>query len=187
MGLTMEALEKGDIKKAKEWIRRQDASKDAIHDLYLHWITALLSYIYDNLGEDSAVRAVKETACHGQSGWALPILKLKEQIMKEKGFKGYIEWIVDLWSQHSMYPGTTFEEDDEKIILTMKQCGTGGRLINMGAYDGPFGYRKLKKAGPLSLGARDRPALLWRRGGTILGSCFTFSQKPWRSMHLPYI
>ena len=64
--------------------------------------------------------------------------------MAEKGLKGYVQWIVDLWRQHSMYPGTTFEEDDEKIILHMKQCGSGGRLINMGAYEGPFGYRKLK-------------------------------------------
>ena len=157
MGLTMEALEQGDIEKAKQWIRRHDGTKDAIHDLYLHWITALLSHIYDNWGEDAAVKAVKETACHGQSGWALPIMKVKEQIMQEKGLKGYIEWIVDLWRQHSMYPGTTFEEDDEKIILTMKQCGSGGRLINMGAYDGAFGYRKLKKAGPHTWGEENLP------------------------------
>ena len=68
MGLTMEALEEGDIDKAKDLIRRQDATKDALHDLYLHWITALLSFIYDNEGEDAAVRAVRETACHGQAG-----------------------------------------------------------------------------------------------------------------------
>lgn len=157
MGLTMEALEKGDIEKAKEWIRRSDQTKDIIHDLYLHWITGLLSYIYDNYGEDSAVRAVRDTGTAGQSGWSLPFMKVRDSLMKEKGLKGYVEFLVDVWRQHSMYPGTTFEEDDEKIILTMKQCGSGGRLINMGAYDGPFGYRKLKKAGPHTWGEENLP------------------------------
>jgi hypothetical protein len=157
MGLAMEALEKGDIEKAKEWIRRSDQTKDVIHDLYLQWITALLSHIYDNHGEDAAVRAVRDTATAGQSGWALPFMKAKETLLREKGFKGYIEFLVDVWRQHSMYPGTTFEEDDEKITLTMKQCGSGGRLINMGAYEGPFGYRKLKKAGPHTWGEEDLP------------------------------
>jgi len=38
MGLAMEALEKGDIEKAKYWIRKQDEHKDALHDLNLHWV-----------------------------------------------------------------------------------------------------------------------------------------------------
>ena len=56
-----------------------------------------------------------------------------------------------------MYPGTTFEEDDEKIILTMKQCGSGGRLINKGAYEGPHAYRKFKKAAPYTWGEEGLP------------------------------
>ena len=157
MGLAMEALERGDIEKAKEWIRRSDQTKDVIHDLYLHWTTALISYIYDNHGEDDAVRAVRDTACYGQSGWALPFTNEKKRLLQEKGLKGYIEFIVDVWRQHSMYPGTVFEEDDEKITLTMKQCGSGGRLINMGAYEGPFAYRRLKKAGPHTWGEENLP------------------------------
>jgi hypothetical protein len=157
MGLAMEALEKGDVEKAKYWIRRQDATKDILHDLYLHWTTALLSYIYDNWGEDAAVRAVRDTATRGQSGFSLQMVKIKEQIMAATGTKGWVQLVVDLWRQHSMYPGTTVEEDEEKIILTMKQCGSGGRLINMGAYEGPLGYRKLKKAGPHTWGEENLP------------------------------
>ncbi len=157
MGLTMEALEKGDIEKAKYWVRRQDETKDVIHDLYLHWITALLSHIYDLYGEDASVRAVRDTATQGQSGWSIPFLKAKNEIFAEKGLKGYVEFLVDVWRQHSMYPGFTVEEDDEKFTWTMKQCGSGGRLINMGAYDGPIGYRRLKKAGPHTLGEKDLP------------------------------
>jgi hypothetical protein len=157
--LAMEALEEGDTEKAKRWLRRHDQTKDIIHDLYLHWITALLSHIYDHYGEDASVRAVRETATQGQSGWSLPFLKVREQMLgnEEIGMRGYIEFLVDVWRQHSMYPGFRVEEDDEKFIWTMDPCGSGGRLINMGAYEGPYGYRKLKKAGPHTWGETDVP------------------------------
>ncbi len=157
MGLAMEALERGDIEQAKHWVRRQDETKDALHDLYLHWVAGLLSHIYDRFGEDAAVAAVKETACHGQSGFSLPILKTREKLIAERGLRGYVEWIVDLCRQHSMYPGFAVEEDDEKVILTLRPCGSGGRLIDMGAYEGPLGYRRLKKAGPHTWGEADLP------------------------------
>jgi hypothetical protein len=158
LGLAIDALEAGDKDKAVYWMRKQDVNKDAIHDLYVNWITGLLSHIYDNYGEDNAVRAVRETACYGQSGWALPILKVKEQIIAEKGLKGFIEWVIDLYREHAMHPGFAVEEDDEKVILILKQCGSGGRLIDAGAYsDAPFGYRKLKKAGPHTWGEENLP------------------------------
>ena len=157
MGLCMEALEAGDIEQAKHWVRKQDETKDAIHDLYLHWVTALLSHIYEHWGEDASVRALKDTAVNSQAGWAIPLAHLKKQMLDEKGLKAYVEWVIDLWRQHSMYPGTHVEEDEEKITIHMKQCGSGGRLINMGAYEGPGAYKKLKKAGPHTWGETDLP------------------------------
>lgn len=157
MGLCMEALEAGNIEEAKQWVRRQDETKDAIHDLYLHWVTALLSHIYENWGEEAAVRAIRDTAVHGQAGWAIPMAQFKQQIIEEKGLKAYVEWVIDMWRQHSMYPGVRIEEDDEKITIHLGQCGSGGRLINMEAYSGPGGYKKLKQAGPHTWGETDLP------------------------------
>jgi hypothetical protein len=161
MGLAMEALERGDIEKAKFWIRRHDVNKDGIHDLYMNWITALLSHIYDQYGEDAAAHAVRETVVGGQSGWGIQMGMTRQQIMagmgREQGLKVWIGLVVDMWREHSMYPGTTFEEDDEKIIMTMKQCGSGGRLIEKGAYEGPFGYKKFKKAAPYTWGEENLP------------------------------
>ena len=159
MDLALEALEKGDVEKAKKWCRKQKETKDCIHDLYLHWITALLSTIYDRWGEESAVSVLKETSCLGPSGWSSPFLAERDRLIKEKGMRGWIEYIMDVWRQHTMHtpPGMTMEEDDEKFILTMNPCGSGGRLINMGAYDGAFGYRKLKKAGPHTWGEENVP------------------------------
>ena len=85
MDLALEALEKGDVEKARKWCRKQKETKDCIHDLYLHWITALLSTIYDRWGEESAVSVLKETSCLGPSGWSAPFLAERERLLKEKG------------------------------------------------------------------------------------------------------
>lgn len=141
MGLCMEALESGDVTEAKRLIRKHDEMKDGVHDLYLHWIAGLLSHIHETWGEDSAVKAIKDTATQGQSGWAIPMALAKQEMLKENGIKAFVEWLIDGWREHSMYPGIIVEEDDEKIIIHMKQCGSGGRLINMDAYSGPYGYK----------------------------------------------
>jgi hypothetical protein len=152
-GLAMEALEAGDVEKAKHWLRRHDETKDILHDLYLHWVTALLSHIYDRWGEDEAVRAVRDSG----RNFSLPLLKQKTALIREKGIRAWVECVVDIWRQHSMYPGMTLEEDDEKFVFTLNPCGSGGRLINMGAYEGPFAYRKLQKPGPHTWGEKDLP------------------------------
>lgn len=153
MGLAMEALESGDIEKAKYWIRRQDENKDSLHDLYLHWVTALMDWVYKRDGEDAAVEAVRDTVNRCVTPWAT----LKNQLVEQGGIGAFIEVLVDGFRMHSMYPGLTIEEDDEKFIFTMQPCGSGGRLIDGGFYEGPFGYAKLKKAGPHTWGETDLP------------------------------
>lgn len=153
MGLALEALDKGDIEKARHWCQRQDETKNFIHDLYMAWVTALMSYIYDHMGEEAAVRAVRDTV----RNFSLPLAKAKAEMIQEKGIGAWIEYIVDLWRQHSMYPGFSIEEDEEKFILTMDPCGSGGRLLRMGAYQGPLGFRRLKKAGPHTWGKENVP------------------------------
>ena len=153
MGLAMEALEEGDIEKAKHWIRRQDQTKDMLHDLYLHWVTALLDRIYRRWGEDEAVESLRETVRQ----WVVPFARLKAQLLEKGGVAAYMEFLIDALRQHSMYPNLTVEEDDEKFILTMQPCGSGGRLIDSGAYEGPLGYAKLKKPGAHTWGETDLP------------------------------
>ncbi len=153
MGLALEALDKGDIETAKKWCRQQDEDKHIIHDLYMVWITALLSWIHEHSGEEEAVRAVRETI----KNFILPLVKEKEDLVAEKGLGAWVERIVQIWRQHSMYPGFTVDEDDEKFILTMKPCGSGGRLIDMGVYDGPLGFAKLENPGFHTWGEKDIP------------------------------
>ncbi len=153
MGLAMEALDAGDIERAKYWIRRQDQTKDTLHDLYLHWVTALLDRIYKRWGEDEVVESLRETVRQ----WVVPFARLKAQLLEKGGIAAYMEFLIDALRQHSMYPNLTVQEDDEKFILTMQPCGSGGRLIDSGAYEGPLGYAKLEKAGPHTWGETGVP------------------------------
>jgi hypothetical protein len=153
MELALEAFEKGDIEKAKYWCQRQDETKNIIHDLYMTWVTALMSYIHEHMGEEDAVKAVRETV----KNFSIPLAKAKTEMIKEKGIGAWIEYIVDIWRQHSMYPGFTIEEDDEKFILTMNPCGSGGRLLKMGVYEEPLNFSRLKKAGPHTWGKENLP------------------------------
>jgi hypothetical protein len=161
MGLAMEALARKDIEGAKQWLRRHDAAKDIMHDIFMNWVAALLSHIYERHGEDAAVQAIRETIGGGQLGWGIQGGLQRKQLIdalgREEGLKSWLTFFVEAWREHGMYPGTTFEEDDEKIIITVRQCGSGGRLINKGAYEGPFAYRKLRKAAPHTWGEEDLP------------------------------
>ena len=86
-----------------------------------------------------------------------PSPEFKAQLLEQGGIEAYMEFLIDALRQHSMYPNLTVEEDDEKFILTMQPCGSGGRLIDSGAYEGPLGYAKLKKPGPHTWGEADLP------------------------------
>ena len=80
--MAMEALDQGDIEKAKHWCHKNEETKMWIHDHYVYWVAALLSHIQKRYGEDAAVEALKDT-------YFLPVLGL-ERAKKVLGMK---EWV----------------------------------------------------------------------------------------------
>lgn len=148
--LALEALEAGDIEKAKHWCKKNEETKHWIHDHYVYWVTSLLSHIMKTFGEDAAKDALKES-------YFLPMLELERQ-RKELGPKAYMEaWVDGILRHHNMIPGLKIEEEEGKFIVTFGHCGSGGFLIDQGAYDGTFGFSRFKKAGPHTWGEEDVP------------------------------
>ncbi len=149
--LALEALESGDIEKAKYWCKRHEETKHWIHDHYVYWVTSLLSHIQRTFGEDAAVDALSKC-------YFLPILELEKQKNKV-GMKAYMQmWVDGILRHHGMIPGLKIEEDDEKFIVTFGRCGSGGFLIDQGAYnEGPFGFTRLSKARPETWGQKNVP------------------------------
>ena len=162
MQMAIEAIDAGDLETAKSWCRHQAEAQGIIHDILVNFVTGLFSYIYDHEGEESAVDAIRKIMVR---------IVPPELIALRKGdLREWVGWCVEVARQHSAYPGLTVEEDDEKFIITVK-CGSGGKLIETGAYDGPDGYRKLKKPGPQTWGEVGVPI--------YCGHC------PWASEILP--
>ena len=148
--LALEALERGDIEAAKEWCKRNEATKHWIHDHYVYWVTSLLTFVHKHYGEDAAVNALKES-------YFLPLLDL-ERARKKVGMKAYMEaWVDTILRHHSMIPGLKIEEEDDKFIVTFGHCGSGGFLIDQGAYDGTFGFARIKTARPETWSEPDVP------------------------------
>jgi len=149
--LALEALEKKDIEKAKYWIKRYEDTRYDIHDILVHGAVAVGSYIYRHYGEDAANRAIKEGVQGFSASWAAA----KKAIFEEQGVGAWVEFVADTWRKH--YGRFTVTEDDEKIIFTHHPCGSGGRLVEMEAYDGPFGYARLEKPAFCTWGEKDVP------------------------------
>ena len=149
--LALEALENGDIEKAKYWIQKNEETKYAIHDLYMHWVADLLGEIYDRIGLEEYLEILKTTVRH----WAEPRYHGAKDVRETEGIKAFICQNVDAWRQHC--GEFTVEEDDEKVTFKHQPCGSGGRLVNESAYDGESGYRRIKEAGPHTWGKENMP------------------------------
>lgn len=122
-----------DFDKAKaQWRSLQDYS--------INWITSLLSFIGRELGEEAVERALREfgdTFVRPRRGdpmaWdALPAEKRAAAIRR---------------AMEANFGTCEQSEDDEKIVLSFR-CGTGGRLIDEGRYDGDGAYVTLAERSP---------------------------------------
>jgi len=147
LDLVMEAIDSGNKERAKELANRMKKEFNHLHDGYMVWVTGLLSYIYRNYGVDAVEEAEKEA--HGIEG---------RTVFKPSGktdFRSRVEEMAGGLRGH-MQP-VVIKEDDEKITLTMKPCGSGERLIQMGGYEPEFGLGKIKDPHPVTWGMKDFP------------------------------
>jgi hypothetical protein len=124
-----EALDAGDAPRAKEIARRMHSEFLAMHDLYRDKAAALQSFIGRRFGDDVLEEALTDSA----RSWWLPILArmpkgkegLRQRIkMYVAGLRGHLQPLH-------------IEEDDECVRVQMRPCGSGGRLILEGKYEGP--------------------------------------------------
>jgi len=138
-----EAIDKGDLGKAKRLNHRMYAEFLAMHDLFRDWITGLLSHIYDSYG----VEALDDSLKQGLTSWFKPTVQLYEKAdfrkkvsMLAMGLRGHLQPME-------------VTEDDEKVCIRMIPCGSGERLIEEGGYGPPKNFSIIR-------GSRD---LTWNR------------------------
>ncbi len=143
----LEAIDKNDKEKAKELANRMYKEFNHLHDGYMIWITGLLSYIYRNHGIDAVEEAEREAHTIEAKTVFKPSGKTDFRSRVEemaRGLRGHLQPI-------------TIEEDDEKVTLTMKPCGAGQRIIQMGGYDPEVGLARVKEPHRITWGMKDFP------------------------------
>jgi hypothetical protein len=109
----------------------------SLKDYSINWITSLLTFIGEELGEEAVEQALRKTGDEfvrprrdtGTDWGSLPASVRAKVIAR---------------AMVSNMGSLDVDEDDEKIVLSFR-CGTGGRLIDEGRYEGDPSYLTLRE------------------------------------------
>jgi hypothetical protein len=134
------ALRAGRVDEASDLIDKAVAQWAGLKDYSINWITSLLTFIAEELGEDAVERALRKTG---------------EEFVRPRRDTG-VDWATLPASARAKVitramlgnmGAVEVEEDDEKITLSFR-CGSGGKLIDDGRYEGPHAYTTLRERAP---------------------------------------
>jgi hypothetical protein len=142
-----EAIDAGDLDRAKALAQRMHIECQGMHDSQVEWITALLTFVGRNYGDEALLQAYGE----GCTAWVESATELYAGA--DVGFRAQM---LAMTLRAHMMP-TRIEEDDEKFTFIIESCGSGGKLVLEGRYEPPRDLLKIKNAQPLSLGRKNFP------------------------------
>lgn len=145
--LIEEAIDRGDGEEAKRLVRMlvQDFARNKEYSI--NWVTSLLSFIGRRLGEPAVEEALRD--------FGERFIRPRRAAFAGVEPRKRVEGIVRAMKANE---GTVeVSEDDEKFVLSFR-CGSGGRLIDEGAYGPPKDYLMLRQKGPVTFGRDELPA-----------------------------
>jgi hypothetical protein len=142
------AIDEGDKEKARQLVTLMYDQFVFVHDAYMSWVSGLLTFIYENYGIDTVVEA--ERAAHAKEA------KLVFLPPERTDFKFMVEKLAAELQAH-VHQTMTIEEDDEKVVITNTPCGSGGRLIAMGAYEPEVGMARIQESVDITFHTKDYP------------------------------
>ena len=129
------AIDAGDGDAAKALIDRSVTQWAGLKDYSINWITSLLTFITDELGEEAVERALRKTGDEfvrprrsSEVAWSDVPAAQRAKVIARSMLANMGEVAVS--------------EDDEKITLSFA-CGSGGKLIDDGRYEGEHPYATL--------------------------------------------
>lgn len=134
------AIAQGRPADAMTLIDRAVEQWSGLKDYSINWITSLLTFIGEEMGEPAVERALRKTGEEfvaprrdtGTDWGSLPAAARAKIIARAM--------LANM--------GTVdVEEDDDKIVLSFR-CGSGGKLIDDGRYDGDHAYLRLRERAP---------------------------------------
>jgi len=145
------AIDAGEKGSAAELAQRMYNEAVSTHDLYLTWLTALLSFIGRRYGDQVLEESLRDSQMAMQSPFAQEWFQLEA----EGDMKGKVRLALSYLMMH-LQP-VEIMEDDEKFVFKMHPCGSGGRQVLNGHYEPPMNMLKVSKAQPMTYGRSDFP------------------------------
>ncbi|MGZ4120604.1 MAG: hypothetical protein ACXVQY_08345 [Actinomycetota bacterium] len=142
--LIASAIDVGDAARAKKLLGYMLADWTRNKDYSINWIAQLLSFIGRRLGEqavEEALRDLGERFVRPRRGSAVDARQRMEGIARAMKANG---------------ADVVLSEDDEKYVLSFR-CGSGGMLIDSGAYGPPRDYLTLHQKGPVTFQRDELP------------------------------
>jgi hypothetical protein len=147
LDLLMQAIDAGDKDRAKTLAQRMKKEYNHLHDGYMFWVAGLQTYIYKNHGAE----ALEEAERQAHTAEAKVVFKPPER----NDLRSQVEHVASGLRGH-MQPITIVETDDT-ISLSMKPCGSGERIIQMGGYNPEVGLARVEEAHAITWGMKDFP------------------------------
>lgn len=144
--LIQQAIDAGELDKAKKLARRMFREFSFQHDAWVSWITTLSSYIYKHNGDEAVFEAVNQ--CLEELSITSDAYRSQDSVrqaqMLAAGLRAHLTPVV-------------VEEDDEKFTVMMSPCGSGGKLISNKKYETSKNLAKIKKPQGITFGRSDFP------------------------------
>ncbi len=155
MDRAIEAIDRGDLVKARALCEAMRYEWRYLHDVMAESMTGLISFIHERLGEDAIPDAWTRAL---SKGWQRDSGKILERDRRD-----IVEALAATWRAHSgsgtgPNPGAfSVEEDDEKFTFRMNPCGSGQRLWRNGAYEGENAFGVTLRGHDWSYGRANYP------------------------------
>ena len=147
LDVLLEAIEAGDLDKAKESSNRMYSESLRFHDLACVWLAAFMSEVYENHGEEAFYRAMRRgVEAYFKSG---------AEKLNEADFRTRVQMRAAGFRSH-LNP-LRVVEDNEKVSMQMIPCGSGQRLLKMGCYGPSMNCTMMQSPHPMTYGMTDFP------------------------------
>lgn len=119
----IEAINNGDKKEAIRYVEELSREFQPLHDRYVEWIQFLLGFIAERLGEERVEEALRGIVTEiYKDSWVSMFKKMSP------------EDIARMFCRVSKihYSDFHIEEDEEKFVIIIPYCGSGGKIQKEG-------------------------------------------------------
>lgn len=146
--LAVEAIDAGDLVRARRHLMLSKTEWYLGHHFGRDLITAQTSWILREHGVEHCWESVEQ--CYNR-----PTMGAVLEQIDAMPYRQQVEWLATLFHQHGMR--YTLSENEDRFCFHTAPCGSGGRLIEEGAYDDPKGFATVTGPTVESFGLDEMP------------------------------